>query len=775
MDYANILRSQLLSQTNIEFLTSMIFKNFKIGQQAIQKCVSIIIANLNRYLDNIETYPQNNDQLIEAIDFLNKKCIEDFTAYLRTKYPSKNILRANITAQPVSQPINYQPVQPIPQPVQSIPQPVQPVPQPVPMTLPKQPIQTSPINDDFVIITEEEKNRLLEKHKIKKQSNKDSDDSSNDPNKISNEFLSYLTNPMVLQMFNMMITQLNQSANPPKQTQVAYDAILDTDQVQKLMAKPQVQSITAPPPTKEEVVSAKPLTKPLTKTIAKPVETAKVSSQSVEIKPQTKEVEKVQTKPQTKEIEKVQTKSVENKTQIKPKDINSSRPQNKSQPESKSKSQSESKNKPPQLSQLKAKNRYQLKSQLRGQSKTDTKSQSKTQTKTASKVPIQSVIEEESEEEPNESNEPIEPENSDEIEEPIEEPVEEPTELNDEPIDEEPVEEEATNNYIDDSEQIEDNEPTEDPVESDEIVSGIETLDLSNGLTKDQLPIVEQTITNLVEVKNKFLAEHNMEMVERIDEEKQKIIEAVYAYKKQCELEAKENESKVKGMTLSKTKSKDADNVEYLNLEFDPTNDYNDLKNIVIKFSDENKITDISLVSYFLPFNNNNVTRFNNKFMVYFNNRVNKIMIPPGKYEINSLLEYIKNQITFLEFSINENKIVTIKNTMNMKFDLMIDPDSIFVLLGFTGKLDTYKDKLFYSGSVPYNITSNEKVYFSLSGSTMEPLLMEFGKEIQLNKSLKKSRAGISIRQMTLSFNNELGQCYDFIMPFKTFFKITYV
>ena len=94
MDYKNILYSQLLSQTNINFLVNTILSNFKISNKAINKCVNIITNNLVKYLENIDRYPENNDELIEAINFLNKKCFEDFTTYLSTKYPNINLLRS---------------------------------------------------------------------------------------------------------------------------------------------------------------------------------------------------------------------------------------------------------------------------------------------------------------------------------------------------------------------------------------------------------------------------------------------------------------------------------------------------------------------------------------------------------------------------------------------------------------------------------------------------------------------------------------------------------
>lgn len=93
MDYKNALRAQLLSKTNIDFIVNNILMNFKISNKAVNKCINIITNNLLKYLDNLDKYPENNNQLIEAITFLNKKCYDDFTIYLYTKYPNVDLVR----------------------------------------------------------------------------------------------------------------------------------------------------------------------------------------------------------------------------------------------------------------------------------------------------------------------------------------------------------------------------------------------------------------------------------------------------------------------------------------------------------------------------------------------------------------------------------------------------------------------------------------------------------------------------------------------------------
>ncbi|XWV26161.1 putative low complexity protein [Tupanvirus soda lake] len=640
MDYKVILKEQLLSKTNIDFLLNTILSNFKISSNAktIDKCVNIIANNMRKYLENIDRFPENNQELIEAINFLNKKCYNDFMEYLLKKYPNGNIIRnssmlpnINIT---MPSPENnnktnqtYQTQQMYIQPnyindrdqgntfgntnntfgntLQQSP------------AIYAQHQQTPPKSPQYfnevIVLSEDEKNELLKKYE-KQQPKHQSEATKTD------EFLAYLTNPVVLQMFNMMVSQVNQQNNAQKEikktakSEIVVDEILDINQVQALIAKTTQESVT-----------------------------------------------------NTKITPTVITKTNEEKKVV-----------------------------------------------LMNEKKINHKNETK-------KI-ISSI---------NNNNEVDEDENT-------------------------------NNNGTESDEDINEDNNTQ--------------IDLSN-ITNETLPLIDKRIKELVIIKDKYLKEGNKKMIKEIDKEKTDLINAVVALKQKSVKEAKENENKMNGLTQTKSTDPNEANVERLDLQFDPTNDYNDLKNIEIGFSNDQKIMEISLLSYYLPFNSNNVTRMNNKFMVYFNNKVNKIIIPPGKYEINVLLDAIKSQANFLDFSINEkSKMITIKNTMNMKFELMIDNDTIFPLLGFTAKPDNYKDKLFYEASQPYNLESNQNVFLSLSGSTKDPEQLEFNKEIVLEKPkvLRKVSRGILMKKMNLNLTNTMGQFYDFIMPFKLCFKITY-
>ncbi len=606
MDYKTKLKDDLLSEININFLVNTILTNFKIHNKAANKCANILIGYMSENINNIIIFPKNNDELIEMIHILNKKCYEQFTDYLLVKYPDGNILRNNIP--PVTPDSCYQQTYEANNNfVLSDPQVSQNemiiISEDVKNELVKQyncyqpvygtndiSLLTKPIipQNEMIIISEEEKNKLIKKYTCPDFSGQKSIQSVKIEANKTDEFLSYLTNPVVLQMFSTMVNQLNNNSNnnnnnnvgKEKNHDLVFDKILDIGQVQSLISKTAKETIN----TGSQIIS-------------------------------------------------------ENKSLL-------------------------------------------------------------------------SKLENDAIEEANEL-----PEEQMEIE-----------------------------------------------------------IDLYN-LTNETLPFVQQKIKELTEEKNRYASEKNFKMAKEIEKERAKIMDAVNAHKQKIKKQANENKNNVNSMLLSNVKDPKKDNVEILNLQFDPSNDYNDLKNIVINFNCDDKISEISLISYRLPLNPNNITRFNNKFIVYFNNKINKITIPPSNYDIKLLIDAIKTQANYLDFSISANNIITIKNTIGVKFDLMVEGDTVFPLLGFVGRSESYKDKLYYEASRPYDMDVNKKILFSLFGSTKDPVELEFDKEIIPQKPiiLKKVARGIFMKQMQIKLTNSLDQCYDFIMPFKMCFSITYI
>ena len=549
MENKKILQKYLLSETNIEYLLETIFCKYKLSDKAKPKCTNIITNYLNNYLNNINRYPNNNSEIITAMDFLNKKCLEDFNSYLLKKYPDTNFLKTN-----------------------------------------SQIDQTQSINsdtrinstncDDIIILNEKEKDLLLEKYNkpninlknviilseteknalLEKYGMKDPNSNQNN-NNLVNSFLCYLSNPYFFKTVGSMLTQTNDFT---KNTCCIIEEILDEDQVQQLLGKKSVQD--------------------------------------------------------------------------------------------------------------------------------------------------------------NIQEQKIEQHNSD-----------------------------MNINYSTNDEK---NHQNINSVSDEKNLN----LDLSK-MTNESLIIASERLKEIKILQNKS---GNKNLIEALEKEKRQIIDAMSNFKK--------NNLKIINTTESDNK------IDKLNLEFNLSNDPEDLKNIVINIDVDKKIHEISLLSYFLPFNRNNVTRLNNKFYIYFNNKVNKIDIQPGVYDISLLCEYIKNQLDYIELSINDEKYITITNTMNINFDILSDEFSIFPMLGFRNV--NYKNKSSYQASHPYNLDANKKIYFNISSSMKDPHNLVFDKNVDINDNpliLKRTSFGFNLKSLILFFYDEIKQRYDFVLPFKMCFQITYL
>nr|AEX62720.1 hypothetical protein mv_L515 [Moumouvirus Monve] len=195
MDFKTELYNRLLSEDNINYLVGIILSKYRISEKATPKCYKMIYNNLSTYLNNINRYPQDNDELLQAINFLNQKCHDDFITYLSNKYPKINLSRTQSINEPKFEKHNEQTFSEIPE-------------------------------SNITIITQEEYENLVKKNKPK----------TSQPD----DFFSYLTNPIVLQMFSMITNQNTKTNTKPD---LVFDEILDHEQVQKLLAKNNTKNI----------------------------------------------------------------------------------------------------------------------------------------------------------------------------------------------------------------------------------------------------------------------------------------------------------------------------------------------------------------------------------------------------------------------------------------------------------------------------------------------------------------------------------------------------
>jgi hypothetical protein len=310
---------------------------------------------------------------------------------------------------------------------------------------------------------------------------------------------------------------------------------------------------------------------------------------------------------------------------------------------------------------------------------------------------------------------------------------------------------------------------SEEPINNsttEQIITKEDTLDVIefdiDNLTKDDLPIVQSKLKELIKNQNNCDNEDERELIEK---EIETIKNGVQKYKEKID---KELEDAKKKLTTD-------EKVYYLDLVVDPNNNFDQMRNIKLDVKTENKISEIMIESYFIPKNPNNITRFNNKFVIYINNKLYKIEIPTGIYTIDTIIAYIKNQLEFINIDINKD-IITISNKLDMNFDLHIDEhDSIFKLLGFVDSSSKYRKKKLYEAKKPYNLNTCNEVIFILSGTSATEFKMEFGKDVKCNKIIKKSNDGFSLKQLVLNYYDANEQHYDFLEEFKTCLKITYL
>ena len=64
-NHKNILKTQLLSQANIDFIVNTIRREIILSDKSLSKCSNIITGYLSKYIDNVDKYPQNNDELLD--------------------------------------------------------------------------------------------------------------------------------------------------------------------------------------------------------------------------------------------------------------------------------------------------------------------------------------------------------------------------------------------------------------------------------------------------------------------------------------------------------------------------------------------------------------------------------------------------------------------------------------------------------------------------------------------------------------------------------------
>lgn len=307
-------------------------------------------------------------------------------------------------------------------------------------------------------------------------------------------------------------------------------------------------------------------------------------------------------------------------------------------------------------------------------------------------------------------------------------------------------------------------ESSELPDNTEEEIT-IPTIDISKGINTDNMESVSKVVKELSEMKLKY--KNDKDIIEAVDEELNTLVSALKKYRESIKNVMTNYDNQIKVINDKN------ENEEILKLEINPNEDGSDMKKIEINVSDNRKIKKVTLLDYYIPSNVANITRYTNHFGIFTSGQAKNIYIPPAKYDdINSVINFIKGSISFLEFKI-ENNIVTITNLLG-KFDLIINEKSIFLLLGFREKSEKYRGETSYSGSVPYDLNINSIVYFSMHSASVDPIELIFDKETISNTVVKKSNTGVSMKKIAMEFVNKTGQTYDFILPIRIGLKVEF-
>jgi len=292
-------------------------------------------------------------------------------------------------------------------------------------------------------------------------------------------------------------------------------------------------------------------------------------------------------------------------------------------------------------------------------------------------------------------------------------------------------------------------------------------------IDNDMLIKIKDHIEHLIFMKNDCSNANNSELLQKIENEQKRLINVISEHKNKMVKTIEETQKKIETM---KIESSNDDEYENLHIEIDPLNNYEDMKKIIIKLNnnDNKRLSEIILVSYHIHSNEDNITRFNNTFVINHNDNIEKYFIPTGNYDLDTLLRIIENKVMYLKFSEFNGKIKVV-NKYDLPFDLDISNDSIFSILGFVGNASKYKGEKEYTASRTYALDSNKKATLSIGMST-DPIELQFDEKVEVNKVIKKFKGnGVSCNQIRLSFLNSIEQYYDFNKPIEIFLRFKWV
>ena len=294
-----------------------------------------------------------------------------------------------------------------------------------------------------------------------------------------------------------------------------------------------------------------------------------------------------------------------------------------------------------------------------------------------------------------------------------------------------------------------------------------ETYNDINKISGDMLPKIHQEMMEIKKIENDTDSD---DIKSKCVERKKQLIDAVTNYKTELDTEKKIYEKKK--MIQSDISKSDNDSI-YMDIIIDPNQDGADLTKIIIPLEIESNVREILLMSYMIPHNKNNITKFNNYLKLYYNEKVVNLKIPEGNYTIEQLINYISHHLSDFTINIDNENYVTITNNKNIDFEILQIPNTVCNILGFTSE-GNYRDSHKYKSIEKYCIDCNNFVKIKLRDSVKETDGLEFDKEIIDSKGiiLKKLNNGFNTNQIYLQILDKNNQIYPISNEFKLCIKI---
>ena len=162
------------------------------------------------------------------------------------------------------------------------------------------------------------------------------------------------------------------------------------------------------------------------------------------------------------------------------------------------------------------------------------------------------------------------------------------------------------------------------------------------------------------------------------------------------------------------------------------------------------RVKSLELISYNVPINKYNITKFNNNLKYMIENEEKEFFVDVGIYTIDTLIEKLNSITQDLEFSLNFQEKVTIKSKEDKEVDFTMS-NMLYKVLGFDRKSDLTNKKEYTSDKV-YDLRT--ETYINLNITNIESSKEFCTLNLVSNRSVKKMefKDPIRIEYLDISF-----------------------